>query len=153
MADHKPCPFCGGGELASSLLCEDTGEVDGIWCKGCGAEAPADVWNDRALRAEKSRDSAQAGAEWLAERLDKAHADIDDRNAMICEMAKALRIQIRFASAGFHCDEHNATTNAARKALEKVLPFVLPANAHANRAASAEPVQRVVSSAQNGGKE
>ncbi len=47
MNEPKPCPFCGGTDFVNSTICEDDGEVDGIWCKGCGAEAPASVWNNR----------------------------------------------------------------------------------------------------------
>lgn len=67
---------------------------------------PVDEWLER--RREAARKLAQPG---------------DGREDVIAALANALRVQIRFASAGFRCSLDEATTNAARAALLRILPF------------------------------
>ena len=50
LESQSPCPFCGSHELRTAFWADDDGEYDAIECCNCNGAAPAEWWNQRAIK-------------------------------------------------------------------------------------------------------
>lgn len=53
MSEFLSCPFCGSSSVDRDYDWYDDGTGTAVVCSECGASAPEDVWNERAMSDDR----------------------------------------------------------------------------------------------------